>query len=161
MFMTFLKTSKIYIYIYICILARRSLGESPLPERPALPSVKRFAECYMSGTRQTPSLPSVTLGIKKHSAKYILPSAWHSTNRYTRQMTRQQRTGTNAVSFAECWMSDTRQRVYLLSVRWPTLGKGNIWRVPSLDTRQIKHIFFFIVSNFFSIVILHSPQLHM
>jgi hypothetical protein len=42
-------------------------GEQTLPERPALPSVKRFAECYMSGTRQTLSLPSVTLGKEKHT----------------------------------------------------------------------------------------------
>jgi hypothetical protein len=37
-----------------------------LPETPNLPSVKRFAECNMSGTRQTDYLPSVTLGKERH-----------------------------------------------------------------------------------------------
>jgi hypothetical protein len=33
-----------------------------LPETSNLPSVKKFAECNISGTRQTDYLPSVTLG---------------------------------------------------------------------------------------------------
>jgi hypothetical protein len=37
-----------------------------LPEMPNFPSVKRFAECNMSGTRQTDYLPSVTLGKERH-----------------------------------------------------------------------------------------------
>jgi hypothetical protein len=49
---------------YICMMTQ--LYGRTLPETPNLPSVKRFTECNMSGTRQTDYLPSVTLGKERH-----------------------------------------------------------------------------------------------
>jgi hypothetical protein len=62
-----------------------------LPESHALPSVQVFAECTISSTQQRASLPSVTLGKTKHSAKQntrqrdSLPSVGHSAKKNTRQ----------------------------------------------------------------------------
>jgi hypothetical protein len=64
-----------------------------LPESGSLPSARRFAECFLLGTRQV--LLSVTinfaesrtLGTGRHSAKTALPSAKHSTNVDARQKT--------------------------------------------------------------------------
>jgi hypothetical protein len=43
--------------------------------RPLCKSAKRFAECQISGTRQSRSLLRAALGKEKHSATVALPSA--------------------------------------------------------------------------------------
>jgi len=111
-----------------------------LPETHSLPSAKIFAECNISGTRQTKSLPSAALGKTKHSAKNILPSAGHSTK------SRQQQTATHG-----CYLC----RVPICR----TLGKDGICRVQLKDTRQ--NVFFSICHQTFSVVILDYLELHM
>jgi hypothetical protein len=67
----------------------------------SLSSAKYFTNCFFSGTRQRSSLTSATqktLGKRKHSAKWL---------------------------FAECFIFDTRHRVFC-RVLFSTLGKDNL-----------------------------------
>jgi hypothetical protein len=125
---------------------------STLPESKALPSVGLFAECLLSGTRQTRLCRvshSVKLGSRQRAS---LPSAGHSAQGVTRQRhicrvlnTRQRRRSTKGRQrpsqswrpsvFAECHIYGTRQRT--------------LCRVSYKDTRQSILLFFrFCLPNF-------------
>jgi hypothetical protein len=133
-----------------------------LPESGPLPSAGRFAECFLSDTRQSrlcqaphsakPTLPSAalgkvlrsvkilfiecrTLGTTKHSAKTALPRVKHSAKMALGKGPLAAVYSWRPSVFAECQILGTRQRT--------------LCRVSYLDTRQsIFLIFLFCLPNF-------------
>jgi hypothetical protein len=83
-----------------------------------LPRVKRFAERYISGTRQTYSLPSVALGKKKNTRHKIF--CREPNTRQTDTLNPKRRYLCRVLDFwhsakgvfAECQLTDTRQIKY-------------------------------------------------
>jgi hypothetical protein len=105
-----------------------------------MPSVKLFAECYISGTRQRANLPRVTLGKTWHSAKssfaecQTLGKVWRSAKAYfaeCRTLGKRWHSTKNRAHtrrplpsmFAECQPSGTRQNISFAECIGRTLGK--------------------------------------
>jgi hypothetical protein len=99
-------------------LVIQAVGHS-LPEIGSMPSVRTFAECFLSGTRQTSYLSSVTHGIILHTA----------TIQFAECQTLGEIKHSTYVQFAECPASDTRQNL-------TGVTPSNVCRVSRGDTRQ-------------------------
>jgi hypothetical protein len=95
------------------------VSKETLPEIGSMPSVRTFAECFLSGTRKTSYLPSATLDIILHTA----------TIQFAECQTLGEIKHSAYVQFAECPASDTRQNL-------TGVTPLNVCRVSRGDTRQ-------------------------
>jgi hypothetical protein len=137
-----------------------------LPESGTLPSAQRFAECFLSGTRQSPALGndgfcreqdsrhSKTLGKDFFAESQTLGEVPHSTNGCQppckaddHWLCRESSYSTwQRIFFAECPPFDTRQ--------------SKLCRVLALDTRQSIFLFFYFTNQTLCGMFLHYVDLH-
>jgi hypothetical protein len=121
-----------------------------LPESGTLPSAGGFAECFLSGTRQSPAL-----------GKELVYWASNTRQRWRSAKGRQRpSTSDGRQPFAEGRIPALGKAYSLSSVKYRTLGKESHYRVSSADTRQSIFLFFYFPNQTFCGVFLHYIDLH-
>jgi hypothetical protein len=141
-------------------------NHSTLPESGSLPSARTFAECFLSGTRQSPALGN-DLVYRVQDTRYIITLGKDNFTECrtlgkdgARQRVVSGRPKMMAVNLCRGSKEGTRQRGFFADCQLDDTRQRPLYRVPFFGTRQSTFLFFNFGNQTFCGMFLHYVDLH-